>query len=193
MARYRKLSPRFWTDPKVRDLSRDQKLFFNYCITGIEACTQTNSGIYEIHRSSFERAAEFTLDEVNEIFDFFNRKKSMLLEYDPKEHVIFVKSFLKHNATYKTGITGIMEDFNDTYHKVPHFWVEFSQRYRKELGKIYQKIAEKEASAKFTLAEKEEQIKFLDRLFGLKEEMPALNPIPVSTSELSKSQSYIQK
>lgn len=175
MAKYRKLSKRFWSDAKTRDLTDKQRLMMIYCITGLEACSQTSSGIYELHRSSFQNYLGYNLDEATECLKFFNEKKSTLLEYNFKEHVVFVKSFIKYNAPYG-GVRQLIDDFEETFHKVPEFWAEFGQIHRKRLGKFYEKISHSE---KLSEEERVEQINFLDRLINLKNEIneiPSPNP-----------------
>lgn len=163
-AKYRKLIKRFWTDPRVRDLLKKQKfdevLILIYAITGTEACSFVNlSGIYEIHRSTFENALNLGHNRVNEALHYLNDNVPDLMEYDFPNHMIFVKSFFKHNSAYKTGISTLIEDFDETFHKAPKFWAEFGEKYRERLGKIY------------PLLEDEEQRNFLDRLFDLKNEI----------------------
>lgn len=166
-AKFRILSKRFWTDPRTRDLTANQKLLFAYAITGPEACTNTHSsGIYEIHRSSFENMIGFSYHETDEILKFFNEKRPELLEYDAVEHMIYVKSFFKHNASYKPDVVrSVMDDFNETFDRAPMFWADFGIRYRERLGKIYPVLMDRD------------QVKFLDRLFELKNE----DLIPSST------------
>ena len=162
-AKYRKLIKRFWIDPKTLDLTDRQKLVLIYAITGIEACTHTNaSGIYEITRARFQNVFDYPLNEVSEVLDFFNRKKSCLLEYDAENHIIFVKSFFKHNGTYKKCITSLMQDFDETFDKAPRFWAEFFQKYRKKLWKMLE-------DEKLNLTE--EQRKFIIDGFALKDSL----------------------
>lgn len=185
MTKYRKQIKRFWIDPQVIDLNPEQKLLFSYAITGMEACSNTlGSGIYEISRASFENHLGFTHDKVNEILDFFNEKKPSLLQYDKSNHMIFVKSFYKHNGNYKKGVSGLVEDFNDTYKKAPNFWKEFVERYRKELTKIY------------VIAQNPEDRQFLERLFDLKNEfneLPALNISSASVKKLTEKENQLIK
>lgn len=171
MAKYRKLVYRFWTDPRVYEMSPTQKLLFNYVITGPEACTIVNlSGIYEIHRGALAMRLNLPVEQVEEDLQYFNREKPMLLEYDSKRHMLFVKSFCKYNSHYKSSVLGLMEDFNNTFHKAPEFWAEFGQIYRQDLGKVY------------PILENEECRNFLDRLFELKNEILDPKPDPKSSS-----------
>lgn len=166
MAKYRKLIKRFWTDPRVRELLKKEKfdeiLILIYSITGPEACSYTNlSGIYEIHRSNYENSLNLSHDRVNDALKYINQNVADLMEYDFERHMVFVKSFYKHNSAYKTGIGTLIEDFNETYHKAPEFWSEFGEKYRERLGKILPILIDKD------------QQQFLLKLFDLKDQKPA--------------------
>ena len=64
---------RFWTDPRVRRLNLEQKAVFDYAITGLEANSATKiSGIYEVHRSSFENYIGLSHQTVNDVLNHFN-------------------------------------------------------------------------------------------------------------------------
>lgn len=174
MAKYRKIIPRIWTDPKTRDLTDRQFRVFTYLITGKEACTQTNSGIYEIHRSTFQDSPfGYSLPEIDEVMNYFNEKKPELFEYDAKEHIVYVKSFYKHNGGFG-GLKALIEDFEDTYSKAPSFWIDFGQRYRNQLNKLADKIPLNE---KLSESEKKQQLDFVINLVELKDS-PNPNPKP---------------
>lgn len=162
MAEYRKLDRRFWSDPKTIDLNDKQRLIFIYAVTGIEACTRTKiSGIYELPRSVFQNIPFcYSLPEIDEIFDYFNTKKPCLLEYCAENHMVFIKNFFKYNSHYKTNISGIIEDFEETFDKAPAFWAEFGQRYRS----YFQKKVVPYLTDHL-------QIQFLERLFELHNEV----------------------
>ena len=156
-AKYRKLHKKFWSDPRVRELNDKEKLLFIYCVNGIEACSNTNSsGIYELHRSSFQNYFGWHLDDIDNILESFNRKHSDLLEYNFENHIVYVKSFFKYNGKYKTGIDALAADFEETYRKAPDFWRDFGQRYRERLNKNFNKL------------ENDAQL-FLCELFSLKD------------------------
>jgi len=168
--KYKKLLPKFWFDPNLIELTPNQRLVFAYCITVIEPVNYTNTGIYEIHRSVFQNIP-FCLDlnEVNKIFDFFNKEKPEVMQYDPKNHIIFVGSFYKYNPHYGKCLSPIMEDFEKTFTKAPRFWQEFSERYRKDLSKWFEKLAKND---KLPDSEREEQVIFLERLLSVANEIP---------------------
>ncbi len=159
MAEYRQLNRSFWIDGNVKELTDKQKLFLIYAITGIESCISNETGIYELSRASFQNYLGWNLDEVDEIIEFFNKKRPNFLEYNHEHHIIYVKNFLKHNSGYKKDLSGIVEDFNKSGHKVPEFWADFGQRYRKKLNKTFEKLPEEEQ-------------KFLLNLFELKDKKP---------------------
>jgi len=178
MAEYRILHKKFWSDPKVRDLTDRQRLFFIYAVTGIESCTFTNTGICEIHRSSFQNMLAWELNEIDEIINFFNYSRPDLLEYDHKEHIVYIKSFFKYNGAYKKGISGLIKDFEESGKKVPAFWTDFGQRYRKELNKSFEKLTG------------DEQV-FLVKLFELKDKKP-VGDVKNCHIEKMAAQSYSQ-
>lgn len=185
MAKYRILIPRFWVDPKTRDLTRNQKLMFAHIITGIEACTQTSTGIFEIHRSNFQNYLDFSMDEVDEAMSLFNQKGD-LLRYDLKTHMIFVKSFFKHNRCYKKFAEGLMDDFEETYNKAPDFWQEFVSLYRKHFVSLVEKIAK---SDKIPLDQKKQQVDFLEMLgSGNLPDITSEKSLKISSSSTSISQ-----
>lgn len=186
-AKYRKLIKRFWTDPRIQKLLIEQRfdevMIIIYSITGAEACTYINlSGIYEIHRSSYENILHLGHNRVNDALHHINEKASDLMEYDFDNHVVFVKNFYKHNSSYKSDVSALIEDFDETFCKAPEFWAEFGQRYRKRLGKIY------------PVLQVEEQRKFLDRLFDLNNEIvdPKFQIKPISFKPLIANKSKLK-
>jgi len=177
MAEYRKLSFRFWTDPRVHSLDVYQKIILSYCITGIHPCKFTNvSGIYEMPRGSLCDAVRLDIKQVAEALEFFNQERPDLLEYDSENHMVFVKSFFKHNSKYRKDISGLMDDFENTFHKTPQFWAEFGEKNRSYICKHFKNITD------------ENQINFLERLFNLKNEIseiPSKKPIIIDKKNLS--------
>jgi hypothetical protein len=174
-SKYRILISRFWLDPKTHDLNDKQRLFMIYAITGIEACAHNNSGIYEINRAAFQNYCGWTLNEIDDVIDHFNNKKRVLLEYDTANHIISVKSFYKHNGK-KNGLAGIMDDFEETFDKAPHFWAEFGEKYRKKLLSAVEKM---QKDKNLSEEQKDEQFKFYERLINLKDEInnpPSFSP-----------------
>lgn len=144
MANYRVLGKKFWKDSKVRTLAFDERLFFACCITGPEACNNTQgTGIFEICMEDFEKYLGIDGKRVEEIIDKFN-KIGDLFVYDKQHQIIFIKSFPRYNCNYKTLAQAIKHDYELTGHKVREFWIEFVEKNRKEIEKIYNDLPEKD-------------------------------------------------
>lgn len=190
MAKFRILVPRFWTDPATQDLTDKQARIFMYCVTGREACeTQNCTGIYELSRSTFQNSPFFySLEEINKIFDYFNKNKPRLLQYDPINHMVYVSSLFKHNGNYKRGLEAVIESFDQTYEKAPQFWQQFAERYYDKIAHACLKGWEKD-DKKDISAEK----KFLEKLKAIREENLSNFMKPISAEGLQKKERLLVK
>lgn len=178
MARYRKLMPHFFEDEKTAEMTPEQKIIVISAILGDPACKNTSgTGIFEISRATIaflsrldlsficdqmgRTEKEFNLqlkrpvqtplsdEEKLLIKGYFNSEKMDLLEYDPQNHIIFIKSFFKYNSGYKSSAEAIKDDFERTGKKSPLFWAKFASMYKTKLFKIYEILEDGETKSIF--------------------------------------------
>ena len=83
----------FWTDAKVDEMSRDEKLFMVYLLTNPFS---SQLGIYEVSIRQMAFHLCFSVDEVKELLDRFEKKHDMVF-YSPETNEIAVKNFLAHS------------------------------------------------------------------------------------------------
>ena len=131
MADYRVLVPRFFVDERIYDMLPDEKIVMTYLVLGMQACGLNEVGIYTITRGEIAFGTGIEAKRIGEILNFFNREKKQLIEYDEEHHIVFVKSFLKHNSLYLTTpdkfADAIRKDYKKTFDKCPKFWAEFAK------------------------------------------------------------------
>lgn len=201
-AKYRILVPRFWTDPLTQDLNDRQRSIFFYCVTGpLASVVHHCTGIYELYRGTFQNTPfGYSLDEIDEVMNFFNEKKSKLLQYDATRHMVFVPSLFKHNGTYKKGLEPVMKSFDETFHKAPEFWLQFVDKYYLQLLKMAEThwktppkpdLKKSDEFNKQKVLDFEEETKkeleFLNTLKNLRNEinqLPPKNPKPEISAKL---------
>ncbi len=169
MADFRKIVPRFFSDERTYGMTPSQKLLMLYCVLGVWACSSTESGIYDLGRGTIATGANIPMDEVEKIIDFFNKEKPQLLEYDVENHIVFVKSFFKHNSdgyltTPEKMAAALKKDFKVSGEKCPRFWAEFARLNHKVLKKNYQGLNTKNNNYYGYK-------KFFDNLFALEESL----------------------
>jgi len=140
MADFRILIPRFYVDERVRSMPTDAKFLLQYLINGLPACSVTGTGIYEITRGEIAFQTDLDTARVGEILNFFNKERPMLAEYEEEQHIIFVKSFLKHNSLFLDTSAkiadAITKDFKKTGEKCPKFWAEFGRKQKRLIEKV---------------------------------------------------------
>lgn len=150
MADYRILIPRFFVDEKTIKLTSDQKIVFMFCVLGMLACSQTNTGIYEITRGEIGMQTDIDTEEVGKILDYFTTEKSDLMEYDNEHHVVHVRSFLKHNSEFLSTPQKVADafrkDFRKTGEKCPRFWGEFGAKNEKLITKTLTELSDKSSN-----------------------------------------------
>jgi hypothetical protein len=182
-AKYRILVPRFWVDPLTQDLNDRQCRVFSYCVQGPQAAVDQNcTGIYELYRGTFQNSPfRYELSEIDEVFDFFNKRKPRLLQYDSENHVVFIPSMFKHNGSYKKRLGMVMHSFAETFHKAPQFWIQFADKYYLQLfNEAFASWEGQKADGKC-----EEEMKFLERLKNIREEVEKISHAPGDSKAVS--------
>ena len=157
MSEYRKITSRFWFDPKIagdgfesRKLTSEEKVLFMFLITGPQGCSQTETGIYEVTIGEISMGSGIDINNVNSILEFFNSTRCSLLQYDSKIHMCFVKSFFRYNSDYlntaEKMAKAVCKDFKKTGDKCPNFWGEFTDINIEVLEKSYKGLDPKTKS-----------------------------------------------
>lgn len=167
MADYRILSPRFFFDERLHGLSCEHKMVFSYLIQGLEACSQTETGIYNITRGQIGFGTNIDTKKVCDIIDFFNHERPELLQYHNDRHVVFVKSFLKYNCDYLTTadklINAIKKDFKRTAN-CTQFWAQFYTIYQKKLDKAAKQLKDSSSEKSKKLADLVDKLKEIQEM-----------------------------
>jgi hypothetical protein len=125
---YRQLCCHFWTDPKVRALSSQDKLLFIYLIT----CPQSHfSGIYYLPAETIKietgiRVGGYPIDTLS---------IPCLALFDVETSTVWVKNMLKYQWVGKTHVTAIERHLKTLHYsqliaKFLEFYAEFSIPYR---------------------------------------------------------------
>jgi predicted Fe-S protein YdhL (DUF1289 family) len=108
---YRKVDGVFWTDPKVRDLTEQERYLFLYCITCPSA---HSSGIY--YNPLPMIAYETCINEKALVKAFGRLKEGLMVYYGSLSGVVFVRNMLKFqtpNAKEKISIQKHIETIQD--------------------------------------------------------------------------------
>ena len=106
MAKYRKVHTTFWTDPFVEELTQEQKLFYLYLITNTKT---KQSGIYEISKKYISYETGFSIKEVTELLNYF--QKNNKIHYSDENNEIMIVNWNKFN--YNSSLTIITCVYND--------------------------------------------------------------------------------
>ena len=88
---YRSIDTKFWTDPKVRDLSPPHKLLFLYLITTTHSHV---SGIYYMPKIFIHHETGLSLAEVDRGIDTLS--KAYLCLYDTRTEVVWIRHMLRY-------------------------------------------------------------------------------------------------
>lgn len=90
---YRNVHEKFWTDPKVKTLNPDQKLFFLYLITNPHTHV---AGIYNLPLSYAER--ETGLSHKTILTAIVALEKAEIIMYDPFVEIVWIKKMYSYQG-----------------------------------------------------------------------------------------------
>ena len=93
MAEYRYVHTRFWEDPDMLELTRDQRLFYLYLLTNPKS---SQCGISEFPLQIVKAHTGFSEEELSKMIDFFENKLKKI-KYNPGTHEIAIKNWGKYN------------------------------------------------------------------------------------------------
>jgi len=93
MAEYRYVHTRFWEDPDMLELTRDQRLFYLYLLTNPKS---SQCGISEFPLKLVIAHTGFSKEELLKVIDFFENKLKKI-KYNPDTHEIAIKNWGKYN------------------------------------------------------------------------------------------------
>jgi hypothetical protein len=99
MATFRKLHTTYWTDPFVEELTPEQKLFYLYLLGNTKT---KQSGIYEISKKYISYEIGFSIKEVTELLQFFQKKKKIIYSESTNEIAILNWNKYNYNSSYQT-------------------------------------------------------------------------------------------
>jgi len=93
MRKYSKISPQFWTDPDVRKLSNDGKLFLLYLLTSPH---QNMVGWHFLNKYYMSGDMGYPIDTVSELLQYLINKG--FIHYDWDNEMLLIHKFLKYNS-----------------------------------------------------------------------------------------------
>ena len=93
MRKYSKISPQFWTDPDVRKLSNDGKLFLLYLLTSPH---QNMVGWHFLNKYYMSGDTGYPIDTVSELLQSLINKG--FIHYDWDNEMLLIHKFLKYNS-----------------------------------------------------------------------------------------------
>jgi len=142
MARSRAILIQIWNDPHFQEYTITEKLVFLFLFTNEKA---TQSGVYQLtYKDIFDKTG-VSKSDVKEIIT--NHKK---IVYDPKNHIIWVKNYLKHNSVNKNPcnvVSAVVNDYKTT--KRSPVW----DGYWEHNGNLIEELIKKSASLQKKLAD----------------------------------------
>ena len=95
MAKVRPILIQIWEDPDFQEFSIQEKLIFIFIFTNDKV---TQSGVYQLtYKDVFDKTGVSKVEVKKAILETFSRK----VVYDPKNSLIWVKNYLRHNSTSK--------------------------------------------------------------------------------------------
>ncbi|MBT9164689.1 MAG: hypothetical protein DDT23_00693 [candidate division WS2 bacterium] len=110
---FKQIHHTFWTDPKVKKLSVQEKLLFLYLITNPHS---HYSGIYYLPLSLIQEETGLAKKDIQSIMNIF--VKDDFIRYDKENNIIWVKNMLKYQLTTKyseTQIKGIANHLGELH------------------------------------------------------------------------------
>jgi hypothetical protein len=120
---YRSIESKFWTDPKIRELSPPQKLVFLYLIT----CSHSHvAGIYYMPKVLMQHETGLSASEIDKAIDTLS--KVYLILYDHMTEVVWVIHMLRyqhHGEKIRLAVASQLESL----HKCPLIR-EFLEEYK---------------------------------------------------------------
>lgn len=112
MAEYRYIHTRFWEDPDMLELSRDEKYFYLYLLTNPKS---SQCGISEFPLKIVKAHTGFSEEELLKMIDVFeNRLKK--IRYNPETKEIAIKNSGKYN--YLANNAKVKKHINSEFKKV---------------------------------------------------------------------------
>jgi hypothetical protein len=163
----------FWSDPRVQQLASEEKdrviSVMLYSIVGIQPNSNASmSGIYPLHPISFRSFFGMTIEIASECLEYLNKNFPSFLQYDFHNNIIFVKEFFENQKKYRPDVAALkdlMAGYNQTFEKVPLFWLDFSLKNPNLIRKMAAKISKAD---KLSDSEKFDLVTFVDDLLELK-------------------------
>lgn len=112
MAEYRYVHTRFWEDPDMLELTKEQRLFYLYLLTNPKS---SQCGISEFVLKLAVPHTGFSEDELLKLIDVFENEFKKI-RYNPKTHEIAVKNWGKYN--YLTNNVKVRKHIKTEFAKV---------------------------------------------------------------------------
>lgn len=150
MAEYRYVHTRFWEDPDMLELTRDQRLFYLYLLTNPKS---SQCGISEFPLKLVMTHTGFNKEELLKVIDFFENKLKKI-KYNPDTHEIAMKNWGKYN--YLADNEKVRKHIESEFKKVKDVrLIEFIRKGKnyipeeKDDDKVEQKIAKKKEKKEY--------------------------------------------
>lgn len=147
MAIYRPVHISFWQDDFVIELTKEQRYFYLYLMTNSKT---KQSGVYEIPKNLVCFETGCSMEEVDQLLDFFAKKNKIIYDESTKE--ILIVNWIKYNPCNSRNISNcvISEIKNLKSSKLKKNFLIFFENFNKGIGREKNKETKQYEDIDFT-------------------------------------------